>query len=98
MLLFRITRELVLNAIKHASARRVDISVESAPGLLRIQVKDDGVGFAVEYVINRGVHVGGFGLFSIRDRLRFLGGRLDCDSSPQKGSRIAVTVPHPLEP
>lgn len=73
MLLFRITRELVLNAIKHASARRVDVSVESAPGLPRIHVRDDGVGFAVEDVINRSVHVGGFGLFSIRDRHRFLG-------------------------
>lgn len=98
MLLFRITRELVLNAIKHASARRVDITAESLQGLLRIRVDDDGVGFVVEEVINQAASAGGFGLFSIRDRLRFLGGRLDCDSSPQKGSRIAVTVPHQFHP
>lgn len=98
MLLFRITRELVLNAIKHAAARRISISIASEPGRLRIQVVDDGVGFAAETVINRGGSAGGFGLFSIRDRLRFLGGRLDCESAPGKGSHITVTVPLDMQP
>jgi len=37
---------------------------------------------------------GGFGLFSIRERIGLLGGRVEIDSAPGRGSRVALTVPH----
>ena len=93
VLLFRITRELVLNAVKHASATRVEIRMTNSEDCVRIEVADDGVGFDPESVrVTRGRR-GGFGLFSARDRLRFVGGRLELDSRPGQGTHAVILVP-----
>jgi len=43
------------------------------------------------------VKSGGFGLFGIRERLRYLGGRFNVDSAPGHGTRITATVPIDVE-
>jgi signal transduction histidine kinase len=88
-LLFRVARELLINVVKHAQAHKVKISLIENNGELQLLVADDGVGLAEA---NHG-SLDSFGLFSIGERLRSLGGRLDIDSSPGRGARVSITLP-----
>jgi len=92
-LLYRAVRELLVNVIKHANARNVKVSVCKEKNNICINVTDDGTGFisGVEnFTSNR---VGGFGLFSIRERLSYLGGSLEIDSKPSHGTRVTLVAP-----
>lgn len=93
VLVFRVVRELLTNVIKHAQASRVDIFITKEGPFLQLQVEDDGVGFPTD---DLGARVGkstGFGLFSIRERLSSLGGRLEIASRPGQGTRVSITIP-----
>lgn len=92
-LLFRVTRELVINVVKHAKARHVTISIRSANNQIRIGVADDGIGFDVAGIADQQEKNNGFGLFSVRERVGCLGGRLELVSHPGKGTRAAVVIP-----
>jgi signal transduction histidine kinase len=63
---------------------------------IRIAVEDDGRGFSVLSVRSRERDTGGFGLFSIRERLDHLGGDMDIDAAPGRGTRAVLTAA--LEP
>ncbi len=94
VILFRLVRELLTNVVKHAEARHVGISFIKERENLQILLQDDGIGFEVgEKLSPSGGGAGGFGLFSIRERLSHLGGVLDVDSAPGQGTRITITVP-----
>jgi len=64
---------------------------------LRITVGDEGAGFNPCQLKPPGEE-GGFGLFSVRERIELIGGRFDIDSAPAKGSRFILTVPHDQAP
>jgi len=75
----------------------VKVSVQREGEQLRIEVEDDGVGFLAS---QRGRGEGmreGFGLFSIEERLRHLGGRFEVFSEPGKGVRAVLVVPLQIE-
>ncbi len=89
---FRTARELLVNAVKHARATKVWLSLDRAADRLVLTVEDDGVGFASEES-GEGDVGGGFGLFSVRERTRQLAGTIDVESEPGKGTRITVSLP-----
>jgi len=91
VLLFQATRELVVNAAKHAHAGSGLIIARSHEGLLRIVVADDGIGIPPGRHAVPSSQGGGFGLFSIRQRLDRLGGRMAIDTGPE-GTRITLEV------
>jgi len=93
VLLFRDVRELLVNVIKHARARKVKVSITKLDDTICVSVEDDGVGFAPDRIASTPTQTGGFGLFSIRERLEQLGGRLEIESQPGKGSKITMTAP-----
>jgi CheY-like chemotaxis protein/anti-sigma regulatory factor (Ser/Thr protein kinase) len=95
ILLFEAVRELLFNAVKHAGIDRVDVKLEIGPGdTIYIQVSDDGVGFDPSPTLHdKNQSQAGLGLFSIRERLALLGGHLDIQSAPGKGSRFTLTLP-----
>jgi len=99
-ILFRSVRELLMNVVKHADATRVSVSIEHrrrpAGMVLRIVVEDDGVGLADAQHPEAHGNDGGFGLFSIRERMTDLDGSLDIDSRLGQGVRATLTMP--LEP
>jgi signal transduction histidine kinase len=90
--LFRTVQELLLNVVKHAhtSGAKVVLAM-SEPRLLRIVVSDAGAGFDMLRKTSRNAH--GFGLWSIRQYLECLGGRLEVVSVPGKGTRVTLLVP-----
>jgi signal transduction histidine kinase len=93
-LLFTMVRELVVNVIKHAKAKDAKISVWREGEQIQIEVQDRGRGFivsSIEQVPDN--NAGGFGLFSIRERLRYFGGRLDIVSVPGSGTSARITAP-----
>jgi len=92
-LLYRSVRELLVNVIKHANAQHVKVSVCKEKNNIRINVIDDGSGFisGVENFTSK--RAGGFGLFSIRERLSYLGGSIEIDSKPSQGTRVTLAAP-----
>jgi PAS domain S-box-containing protein len=94
-LLFESVRELLFNAVKHASADRVSLEVTLDPeDQLCITVSDQGIGFEPAALESRSkAGEVGWGLFSIRERLTLLGGRVEIDSAPGKGTRVRLVAP-----
>lgn len=91
-LLFESIRELLFNATKHAGTREATVSVRERVKFLHVAVEDQGEGFDVEAVAKNETK-GGFGLFSIRERLTALGGSLSIVSAPGQGTHTALEVP-----
>ncbi len=91
-LLYRAVRELLVNVIKHANARNVKVSVCKEKNNICINVIDDGTGFisGVENLTSN--RAGGFGLFSIRERLTYLGGSIKIDSKPSQGTQVTLAA------
>ncbi len=73
--------------------RKIDETKKS----LKKRVADDGVGFNIQKMDSLSPSPGGFGLFNIRERLSYIGGRLNIDSTKGKGARIIVTAPLAVE-
>ncbi len=91
VLIFVSARELLMNVVKHAETDHATLSVEiSETGLLTIAVTDDGKGF--DPSMEQLAAVKHFGLFSIRERMEALGGRLDIESRPREGTRASLTL------
>jgi PAS domain S-box-containing protein len=93
VLLFRDVRELLINVVKHAQADKVKVAVRRIDNEIYVSVEDDGVGFNISEITSIATKTRGFGLFSIRERLEQLGGRLEIDSKPGCGTRVTVIAP-----
>lgn len=93
VMLFQSTRELLMNVVKHASAKAVAVKVSTNGSNLEIEVRDDGKGFKIEQAFRTEIIGGGFGLFSVRERLRHFGGDLHIQSKPGRGTKVIMTVP-----
>jgi signal transduction histidine kinase len=85
--LYRIVQETLINANRHARARRVTIQIRVETKMIHCSVLDDGVGFDCEAARE------GLGLLGIRERLVNLCGRLTITSRIGEGTRIAVALP-----
>lgn len=91
VLLFQATRELMFNVVKHSKATSASVNVRRTGGTAAIDVEDDGVGFDPGQW--KPTDRGGFGLFSIRERLRHVGGTLTITSSAAAGTVATIEVP-----
>jgi signal transduction histidine kinase len=88
VILFRSIRELLINAAKHAGARRVRVCLARDDGQLNALVEDDGIGMEADVM-----GVKGSGLFSIHERLSHVGGSMRIEASPGRGTRIRLRAP-----
>ncbi len=91
MQLLRIIQEALSNARTHAYARSVQVAFESAPGLTRLCIQDDGRGF--DPASPPSGDGSRFGLQFMRERAEQLGGCFKIDSGPGQGTRIIVEIP-----
>jgi signal transduction histidine kinase/ligand-binding sensor domain-containing protein len=91
---FRVIQEAVTNAIRHARARRVEITVELGSAALELTVRDDGCGFDAALLQAReAAGEGHLGLAGIRQRVQLLGGDVSIRSEAGAGTRIEVAIP-----
>lgn len=91
--LFRNVRELLINVVKHAQAKNVKVSIRRDDGDMRVTVEDDGIGFDAVEAKSMAAQRAEFGLFSIQERLEQLGGHVEINSAPGRGSRITMIAP-----
>lgn len=82
---YYVVAEAATNAAKHASASEVRVTLEDREGMLRVSVRDDGVGGADP--------IRGSGLTGLRDRVEALGGRLEITSVPGEGTLLVAELP-----
>jgi two-component system, NarL family, sensor histidine kinase UhpB len=87
--LYRIVQEALSNVSRHSSAGRVMIRLERQGRSVAASIEDDGRGFAVlDEMANRGL-----GLFGMQERAAYVGGTVEIDSEPGRGTRIRATIP-----
>ncbi|MBI5583263.1 MAG: PAS domain S-box protein [Deltaproteobacteria bacterium] len=86
---FRIFQEALTNVIRHARATRVAVRLEKDDGAVRLAIQDNGRGIPDEKAASHA----SFGLISMKERARFLGGRVSIDSLPGEGTTITVNIP-----
>lgn len=92
--LYRAANELLVNTWRYAQVDKAKVEISSEEdGAVHLTVSDEGVGFSPEEIRAREGLEGGFGLFSLRERIEALGGRLRLESAPGRGARITLTVP-----
>jgi PAS domain S-box-containing protein len=103
-LVFECARELLSNVVKHAAVKEATLTLRVIPdGILHLVLTDLGAGFDMqELSVNRHKNETSFGLFSMGERLSFVGGLLNVRSEIGKGTRVEVSVPigipHPIQP
>ena len=85
--LYRIAQEALTNAIKYAEADTIEISLQKDIDALRLDVRDNGIGFDIEHG-----HPG-LGLASMRERAELAGGSLSIRSQPGRGTSVSATLP-----
>ncbi|HEU4462506.1 MAG TPA: GAF domain-containing sensor histidine kinase [Solirubrobacterales bacterium] len=86
-IVYRLVQEALTNAVKHAQARRVEVTVEGGGDEIRIGIRDDGRGFDLSQA------TGGRGLIGMRERIELFGGTIEVSSEPGEGTKISATVP-----
>jgi signal transduction histidine kinase len=81
----RAGQEGLTNAVRHANARNIWLSLSREEETLRLEVRDDGT--------SRGSYVMGHGLRGVQERMELLGGRVETDIAPEGGFRLRVFLP-----
>ncbi|MGA2059381.1 MAG: MEDS domain-containing protein [Thermoguttaceae bacterium] len=94
VLLFQSVRELLFNVVKHAGAQCASVKMSLTPDQqVRIDVEDKGAGFNAEQMQVNGNGITGLGLFSIRERLEQMGGRLEVHTGAGQGTSVSIFAP-----
>ena len=93
IILFRTISELLQNVIKHSKAKNVNVSFRRANGIYRIIVSDNGIGFDFEAMRAKALLEKKFGLFSIMERIRYIGGEVNIDAAPKEGTKVVIDLP-----
>ena len=91
-LVFRVVQEAITNAVKHAQATHIDITVIATERMLVLKIKDNGVGMTKATSESEE----GFGLSAMRDRVAAFGGQLMVESKPGEGCEIKVVITGPI--
>jgi signal transduction histidine kinase len=93
VILFRSVRELLVNIVKHAQAKTAKITIRVIKDTIRVRVTDDGIGYNLADNNQGTTNSHAFGLFSISERIRHLGGELEIDSKPGQGTMATLLAP-----
>ena len=88
---FRIVQESVRNALRHADAYRLGITIDFGSNNLTLEVRDDGRGFTPR--TDQHTSTNSMGILGMRERANILGGHLDVQSSPGRGTVISGSIP-----
>jgi len=90
--LYRIIQEALSNALRHAEASLARVEIRREHGEVVALVSDDGKGFSVEETMSG--PDSGLGLFGMKERAAYIGGKVEIHSAPGKGTLIEIIVPY----
>lgn len=90
--LYRIVQESLSNAIRHARATGATVTVRREPERITATITDNGCGFVVEQAM-AGTNTG-LGLFGMKERAGYIGGRLEIRSMPGEGTSVEIEIPY----
>jgi PAS domain S-box-containing protein len=93
---YQVVRELLNNVVKHSRAQNAQVSIEVRDGHFRVKVTDDGAGFNPQ-TLGVPTAEGGFGLYSMRERLIAIDGSLGIESTPGVGTVVTAILPAALD-
>lgn len=85
---YRIVQEAVTNALRHAHASRIDVTLYAAPEALTLEIADNGQGQVTQFEAR-----GHYGVPGMRERAQALGGRFAIDQVAPSGVRVCVQLP-----
>lgn len=95
--IFAIVQETVNNAIKHAKAQNITVTLQETHDALYTIIVDDGVGFDVQEVMSNYEQRGSMGMINLHERTEVIGGELMIKSTPGEGSTFTIYVPKAQE-
>jgi PAS domain S-box-containing protein len=90
---FRVVQEAITNAIRHARSATVTVELRAEPERVWLVVQDDGAGFDQAAMRRRAAHGASVGLLSMNERVSLLGGGLEINSAPGRGTEIRAWFP-----
>ncbi len=90
--IYRIAREALWNAFRHAQARLIEAEIAYSGSTLRLRIRDDGIGIDPT-VLDKGGRAGHWGLPGMRERAKRIGGQLDVWSRLGAGTEIELSIP-----
>lgn len=93
ILLYQTVRELFMNIVRHAQANNITVSIERDYKNILIKVQDDGIGFDISKISSYRSEKEMFGLFSIYERLKYLGGSVQVESGTGQGTSFTLIAP-----
>ncbi|MEZ4901180.1 MAG: ATP-binding protein [Spirosomataceae bacterium] len=93
IVLFRVAQEILNNIMKHAAAKRVQISLHYTSHCFMLVVEDDGKGFDYETFLKNNTSTSGAGLRNIRRRIEILGGTYTISTAEGQGTKIVIKLP-----
>jgi signal transduction histidine kinase len=93
IVIYRVIQEALNNAARHSQADTVYIRLKRSANHLEAEVQDNGRGFDLEQVYERGDHLSGLGLRSMQERVEIIGGTFSVHSQPAAGTLIRTRLP-----
>lgn len=88
IIIYRILQEFFSNAIKHAKAKNLIVTLNYGPEILHIEISDDGVGFSSEEIQKSS------GLINMESRAKLVGAKFMLNSVPEKGTKMILEYPY----
>jgi len=93
IVIYRVIQEALNNTAMHSKADTIYIRLKKSGNFFEAEVEDNGRGFDLEEVANRGDRISGYGLKSMRERVEIIGGSFSVHSLLTTGTRISITLP-----
>jgi signal transduction histidine kinase/ligand-binding sensor domain-containing protein len=90
--LYRVSREAMVNAFRHAQANNIELDIRYGKRVLRLRIRDDGIGMDPR-ILASGGRDGHWGLPGMQERAKAIGGRLEIWSEVSRGTEIELVVP-----
>ena len=91
--IYRILQEALTNISKHAQAKNIKVLIEKNEDGILMRVEDDGKGFDLTKALLKEAAERGWGLATMKERARILGGSLDLWSQEGEGTQISLRIP-----
>ncbi|WP_288955718.1 ATP-binding protein [uncultured Polaribacter sp.] len=91
--IYRITQEAINNAIKYAESSHILVSLSHSKKILSIVIDDNGIGFEPSKVKKVKNGDGGMGMTFMKERIKYIDGRMFLNSEPGKGTRVTFNIP-----